>query len=221
MRPLFSLGPRLALCAALVREGSPLCDVGTDHAYLPIWLLKTGKVPRALACDINPGPLEAARRDGAKYEVGEELSFRLSDGLQAVLPQEAGDVVLAGMGGELILRIVGETPWLRDGAKRLVLQPMSSVAELRRGLAELGFQVLQEQAVVDGGKVYSAFSAPTKGPLWRTAPSTPTWVSLSPAPPMWRTTPARCSGAWRPSARAPFTRGTASGPPSWRSSSPR
>ena len=156
MRPLFSLGPRLALCAALVREGSPLCDVGTDHAYLPIWLLKTGKVPRALACDINPGPLEAARRDGAKYEVGEELSFRLSDGLRAVSPQEAGDVVLAGMGGELILRIVGETPWLRDGAKRLVLQPMSSVAEL-------GFQVLQEQAVVDGGKVYSAFSAAYQG----------------------------------------------------------
>ena len=84
MRPLCSLGPRLALCAALVREGSPLCDVGTDHAYLPIWLLKTGKVPRALACDINPGPLEAARRDGAKYEVGEALSFRLSDGLRAV-----------------------------------------------------------------------------------------------------------------------------------------
>lgn len=70
MRPLFSLGPRLALCAALVREGSPLCDVGTDHAYLPIWLLKTGKTPRALACDINPGPLEAARRDGAQVRGG-------------------------------------------------------------------------------------------------------------------------------------------------------
>ena len=60
MRPLFTLGPRLALCAALVREGVPLCDVGTDHAYLPIWLIKTGKTPRALACDVNPGPLEAA-----------------------------------------------------------------------------------------------------------------------------------------------------------------
>ena len=57
MRPLFQLGPRLALCAALVRQGSSLCDVGTDHAYLPIWLLKTGKISRALACDINPGPL--------------------------------------------------------------------------------------------------------------------------------------------------------------------
>ena len=71
MRPLFQLGPRLALCAALVRQGGSLCDVGTDHAYLPIWLLKTGKISRALACDINPGPLEAARRDGEKYGVGE------------------------------------------------------------------------------------------------------------------------------------------------------
>ena len=57
MRPLFQLGPRLALCASLVREGSTLCDVGTDHGYLPIWLLKTGKIPQALACDIHPGPL--------------------------------------------------------------------------------------------------------------------------------------------------------------------
>ena len=153
MRPLFQLGPRLALCAALVRQGSSLCDVGTDHAYLPIWLLKTGKISRALACDINPGPLEAARREGAKYGVGEELSFRLSDGLRAVSPQEAEDTVIAGMGGELILRIVLETPWLRDSSKRLVLQPMSSVPQLRRGLAQGGFAVLEAEAVVDGGKV--------------------------------------------------------------------
>lgn len=183
MRPLFSLGPRLALCAALVREGSPLCDVGTDHAYLPIWLLKTGKIPRALACDINPGPLEAARRDGAKYEVGEALSFRLSDGLRAVLPQEAGDVVLAGMGGELILRIVGETPWLRDGEKRLVLQPMSSVPELRLGLRALGFAVLEEHAAVDGGKVYSAFAAQYVGEPPETGPLYPYLGKLVPGEP--------------------------------------
>ena len=183
MRPLFSLGPRLALCAALVREGSPLCDVGTDHAYLPIWLLKTGKIPRALACDINPGPLEAARRDGAKYEVGEALSFRLSDGLRAVLPEEAGDVVLAGMGGELILRSVGETPWLRDGAKRLVLQPMSSVPQLRLGLQELGFAVLEEQAVEDGGKIYSAFAAQYQGQVPDPGPLYPYLGKLTPGAP--------------------------------------
>lgn len=159
MRPLFTLGARLALCADLVRPGSALCDVGTDHAYLPIWLLKTGKIPRALACDVNSGPLEAARRDGEKYQVGGELTLRLSDGLRQVTPEEAEDVVIAGMGGELILRIVEETPWLREGERRLVLQPMSSVPELRRGLRRLGFAVLEEHAVRDGGKVYSAFTA--------------------------------------------------------------
>ena len=163
MRPLFQLGPRLALCASLVREGSLFCDVGTDHAYLPIWLLKMGKISRALACDVNPGPLEAARRDGDRYEVGEELSFRLSDGLRQVSPQEAEDIAIAGMGGELILRIIEETPWLRNEGKRLILQPMSSVPELREGLKELGFAVLKEEAAQEGTKVYSAFAVQYTG----------------------------------------------------------
>lgn len=183
MRQLFALGPRLALCAALVREGSPLCDVGTDHAYLPIWLLKTGKIPRALACDINPGPLEAARRDAAKYGAGEGLALRLSDGLRAVSPQECGDVVIAGMGGELMLRIVAETPWLRDPSKRLVLQPMSSVPELRQGLRELGFAVLREEAVEDAGKVYSAFSAHYLGAPVEAGPLYPYMGALAPGAP--------------------------------------
>lgn len=183
MRPLFTLGPRLALCAALVREGVPLCDVGTDHAYLPIWLIKTGKTPRALACDINPGPLEAARRDSAKYEAGEALSLRLSDGLRQVSPAEAQDVVIAGMGGELILRIVGETPWLRDSSKRLILQPMSSVPQLRSGLADLGYSIIQEEAVVDGGKVYSALTAQFSGSPVETGPLYPLMGKLRPGAP--------------------------------------
>lgn len=157
-RPLFDLGPRLALCASLVRRGGRLADIGTDHAYLPIWLLKTGAVPGAIAADINPGPLDAARSHGEKYGVGPELQYRLSDGLREISPEEADDIVIAGMGGELILRMVEETPWLKDGKKRLVLQPMSSVPELRLGLKRLGFEVLEERAARDGGKVYSAFS---------------------------------------------------------------
>lgn len=183
MRPLFQLGPRLALCASLVREGKALCDVGTDHGYLPIWLLKAGRIPRALACDINQGPLDAARRDGAKYEAGDALSFRLSDGLRKVSPEEAEDVVIAGMGGELILRIVGETPWLRDQDKRLILQPMSSVPELRLGLAELGFAVLQEEAVEEGTKVYSAFAAEYTGRPEETGPLYPFLGKLRPGAP--------------------------------------
>lgn len=158
-RPLFQLGPRLALCAGLVREDSRLADIGTDHAYLPIWLLKNGRVKSAVAADINPGPLEAARRNAERYGADRRLQLRLSDGLREIAAEEADDLVIAGMGGELILRMAGETVWLRDERKRLVLQPMSSVPELRRGLRELGFEVLEERAAIDGGKVYSAFSA--------------------------------------------------------------
>lgn len=183
MRPLFTLGARLALCADLVRPGRALCDVGTDHAYLPIWLLKMGKIPRALACDVNPGPLEAARRDGEKYQVGEELTLRLSDGLRQVTPAEAEDIVIAGMGGELILRIVEETPWLREGEKRLILQPMSSVPELRQGLQRLGFVVLEEHAVQDGGKVYSAFCAEYAGSPVKTDSLYPWMGKLIPGEP--------------------------------------
>lgn len=158
-RPLFQLGPRLALCAKLVRRGDKVADVGTDHGYLPIWLLKSGWIKSAVALDINPGPLESARHNGKRYGLGREISYRLSDGLEKICPEEADDIVIAGMGGELILRIIEETPWLKDPDKLLVLQPMSSVPELRIGLRELGFQILVEQAVWDAGKVYSAFSA--------------------------------------------------------------
>lgn len=162
-RPLFELGPRLALCAGLVREGSPVADIGTDHGYLPIWLLKTGRGPRAVAADINEGPLNSAKANGARYEVGEELRFLLSDGLSGLGPGDADDIVIAGMGGELILRIVAGAPWLRDSGKRLILQPMSCAPQLRAGLWELGFCITQEEACVGSGKVYSAFAAAFAG----------------------------------------------------------
>lgn len=158
-RPLFQLGPRLALCAGLVRPGVPVADIGSDHGYLPIWLLKAGRCPRAVAADINQGPLAAARANGARYEVGDGLRFLLSDGLDGLGAEDAEDVVIAGMGGPLILRIAARAPWLRDPGKRLVLQPMSGAPELRAGLWELGFRILEERACVDGGKVYSAFAA--------------------------------------------------------------
>lgn len=158
-RPLFSLGPRLALCAALVRPGHALLDIGTDHAYLPIWLLKTGAILRAAASDVNPRPLDAARRHAALYGIGEELRLVCGDGLREFSEIDGDDVVVAGMGGELILRMIGETPWLCHSEKRLVLQPMTQAEKLRRGLAELGFAVTEERAVEENGKVYSAFAA--------------------------------------------------------------
>lgn len=220
MRPLFSLGPRLALCAALVREGSPLCDVGTDHAYLPIWLLKTGKIPRALACDINPGPLEAARRTAPSTRWGRRSPSACPTACGLSCPRRPGTWCWRAWAASSSCALWGRplaAGWgqaagapaheLRGGAAPgpggagLPGAPGAGRGGRRQGL--LGLFCRLQGAPVENGPLY------------------PYLGKLIPGAPMWRTTPARCSEAWRPSARAPSTRGTASGPPSWRSSSPR
>lgn len=152
---LFSLGARLALCASMVREGTALADVGTDHAYLPVWLAKQGVIRSAVAVDVRPGPLERAKQNIEKFKVGGQVNARLSDGLNEVRPEEADDIVIAGMGGEMILNIVGRAVWLQNPAKRLILQPMTKEEELRRGLLKLGFSVQEEQAVLEEHHVYT------------------------------------------------------------------
>lgn len=153
-RPLFSLGERLSLCAAMVRPQTALADVGTDHAYLPVWLARKGLVRSAVAADVRPGPLQRARRNIAHYGVGGVVTARLSDGLDSVRPEEARDVVMAGMGGLLMARIVARTPWLREGSRRLILQPMTSAEDLRRSLSRQGFAVLRERCARENGHVY-------------------------------------------------------------------
>lgn len=171
-RPLFSLGGRLALCASFVRPGTALADVGTDHAYLPIWLAKKGLIRSAVASDVRPGPLRRARANIARYGGEGIVSVRLCDGLSAVAPEEAEDVVLAGMGGLMIARILGQAPWLRDGSRRLILQPMTSAEDLRAYLAQAGFAVLRERAAEEDGHVYSVMQAafrpeePARGGLY-------------------------------------------------------
>ena len=161
--PVLNLSPRLALCAELVREGRALADIGTDHAYLPIKLLLTGKTPCAVAADVNEGPLASAERNARRFGVGDRLKLLLSDGLCALSPSDADDIVIAGMGGELMLRMITETEWLKDAEKRLILQPMSSMGDLRLGLAAAGFEVMTEHAVTDAGKPYSAFTVSYTG----------------------------------------------------------
>lgn len=161
--PLFQLNPRLAVAASMVRPGARVADVGTDHGYLPIWLVKAGVCPRAVAVDLRPGPLARARDNLRRYQVEEAISLRLSDGLSEVSPREADDIVAAGMGGELIASILAAALWLRDPAKRLILQPMSSAEDLRLFLWENGFQILREVAVRDAGRVYTVISAAFSG----------------------------------------------------------
>lgn len=151
----FSLGNRLALCASMVRRGTALTDVGTDHAYLPVWLAKRGFIRSAVAADIRPGPLKRARANILRYGVSDKVSVRLSDGLDQVRPPEAEDLTIAGMGGLMMIRILDRAPWLRKPDRRIILQPMTKAENLRRYLAGSGFFVVREKAAEEDGHIYT------------------------------------------------------------------
>lgn len=160
---LFKLDDRLAACAELVRSGTKLADIGTDHAYLPVWLTKNGKISSAIAADINPKPLERGLENIKRYSAEDIVTTRLSNGLQNIKPDEADDIVIAGMGAELIIDIVSKAEWLENGGKRLILQPMTRAYMLRRYLYENGFEIKAEIACEQNGKVYSVIMAEYSG----------------------------------------------------------
>ncbi len=156
---LHKLDGRLLTACDLVRPGARVADVGTDHGYLICQLVLSKKSPSGVACDIREGPLSSARELIARLGLREQISVRLCDGLRGVAPSEADDIVIAGMGGELIADIIEAAPWLRDPHYRLVLQPMTKVPELRRYLARSGFPVLREQGARAGRFSYTVISA--------------------------------------------------------------
>ncbi|MBE6587124.1 MAG: SAM-dependent methyltransferase [Ruminococcaceae bacterium] len=138
------LDSRLSLAASFVRDGAVVADVGTDHAYIPIYLLKTGKASAAIAADINEGPLERARINCSRYGVFEGITFCLADGLSTLPLSElcVSDIVICGMGGELIASIIDASDYVKNPAVRLILQPMSQVSRLREYLAGAGFSTV-------------------------------------------------------------------------------
>ena len=149
----FKLPPRLAAIAALVPDGARLADVGTDHALLPIRLLLDGKIQRAVATDIRPGPLSRARENA--YAAGvQDLSCVLCDGLTGISPDSVDTVVIAGMGGETIIAILEGAAWTKDGAHTLLLQPMTKAADLRYWLAVNGYSFTAERLIWDKNYLY-------------------------------------------------------------------
>ena len=146
------LSPRLAAIAAQVPQGARLADVGTDHAYLPVWLLLEGTISQAVASDVNEGPLQRGRETARTYGVEDRMAFYRCDGLASVGADQADTVAICGMGGELIARILGQAPWTKTAL--LLLQPMSSQTELRRWLLDNGYLIRQERVVKEGEKYY-------------------------------------------------------------------
>ena len=156
---LFTLSPRLAECAGLVRVGARLADVGADHAKLPVWLARQGLIESAVACDVSPGSLASANRNITLHRAGHMVKTRLSDGLTGIDPDEADDIVIAGMGGELIAEILSGASWIKNPRYNLILQPMSRPERLRRWLLESGFEIISEKAVPDAGRLYVVIQA--------------------------------------------------------------
>ena len=155
----FILNNRLKTCALMVQTGAKLADIGTDHAYLPVWLAKNNMIKHAIAADIKKGPLEMAKRNIEKYSLEDKVETRLSDGLEKINENEVDNIVIAGMGGELIASIISKAPWLKNSSKNLVLQPMSMAKELRNFLRNENFEIKEEIAVIDSKRAYTVMRA--------------------------------------------------------------
>lgn len=152
-------GKRLLAAAAAVRENRLIVDVGTDHAYLPAYLILSGKTTHCLAVDIGVGPLKNAEKTVEKYGLSDSVMLRISDGLQAVFPSEAEDITICGMGGTLMTAILKNCSWLQKDDLHLVLQPQSHVWEVRAFLMRNGFCITQESVLEENDKLYITIEA--------------------------------------------------------------
>ncbi len=162
---MLNLSERMLMAAKMVRKGSSVADIGTDHAYLPAYLILNSISPKALACDVRKGPLENAKKTVEAYSIEEKVTLRLSDGFDEIEPYEADDFIMCGMGGTLMEQLVSRTYWLKDKSKRIIVQPQSHAEDIRRFFVENGFEILFEDACIDGGKLYCAITAEYTGEI--------------------------------------------------------
>lgn len=148
------LSKRLFAVAAMVSQGCRVADVGTDHAYVPIYLVKKGVIPGAIAMDIRQGPLERAKEHIKEYAVEANIKTRLSDGVAALIPGEADSLVIAGMGGNVMIHILQGAGHVISTLSECILQPQSELARFRFFLDSNGFEAVQEDMVEEEGKFY-------------------------------------------------------------------
>ncbi len=148
------LSDRLLACAAFVAPGDRVADIGCDHGYLGIHLLKNGTASSVIASDVNEGPLLTAVRNAEKYGVKDKMSFYLSNGVRNI-PRDFDSLVCAGMGADTMISILDAAPWLKDSRYRLILQCQSKRPELRQWLYGAGYRIRRETLAKDGKFVYT------------------------------------------------------------------
>lgn len=149
-----NLSIRLKKIADFVPGKGVMADVGTDHGHLPVYLVSSHKIKGAIAMDVRPGPLSRAEQAVRMYGLQDQIELRLSDGLTALKPGEADTVVIAGMGGALIQKILGEGKHMWDSVGHWILSPQSEIGDTRHWLEEHGFSIEKEDMVYDAGKYY-------------------------------------------------------------------
>lgn len=154
---MITLSNRLLSVASLVPRCAVLADVGTDHGYLPVWLIQNGIAERVLASDIGEGPLLRAGMTVEKFGLEEQIRLVLADGLQYSGSDLAEVVTICGMGGETMISILEAAPWTEG--RQLILQPQSKLPELEQWLKVHRFGIRQAALSEDAGKLYLAFSA--------------------------------------------------------------
>lgn len=148
-----SLSNRLMACCSFARPGERIADIGCDHGYLGIHLLQNGTADSVIAADINEGPLQRARENAEKYGTKDRMRFFLSDGAKAI-PRDFDALVCAGMGGDTIISILENAPWLKSPQYRLILQCQSRRPDLRRYLYTHGYCITSETLAKDGHFIY-------------------------------------------------------------------
>ena len=159
MTEILKLTPRLRAAAELVESGSFVADVGTDHAYLPIALCLEGRIRGGVASDINQGPIDRARENIKKYGLEGSLDAVRTDGLDGIERYSPDCIMILGMGGELIARILNDAPWTRKRGLRLCLQPMTHPEKLREFLLSEKYSIIDEKIVIEENRIYQIILA--------------------------------------------------------------
>lgn len=148
------LSKRLQVCAGFVKPGDRIADIGCDHGYLSIYLLRNQVAVSAIASDINEGPLQSARQNAQRFDVHDRIRFYLSDGVKTI-PRDFDTLICAGMGGDTMISILSSAPWLRSTHYRLILQCQTRPHSLRRYLSDEGWWIREERVLRDGKFLYT------------------------------------------------------------------
>lgn len=161
---------RLLMAAELLGQINSVADIGTDHAFLPIHLVREGIAQKVIACDIAEGPLSVAKANITKYGLEDKIELRLANGLLGLAPNEVEAITILGMGGETIADILTDSPWVKNSNTTLILQPMSCDDRLREYLLNEGFEILTEVGVESQNRFYTVMKVCYSGKLSAVGP---------------------------------------------------